>query len=144
MMSKNRILTEAIIISRYCDIILGILQKHNNLSVNKILVFSFLIKRNKFTDKEVYSVKNSKDIMLKCISKLSGAFQDYCNEIEYIFKAIDLLIKNGDLIFEDEEIRYNSKSNKSIYIENKFIEKCINESNKMTDRQFLKEVMHSV
>ena len=144
MMSKNRILTEAIIISRYCDIILGILQKHNNLSINKILVFSFLIKKDKFTEKEVYSVKNTNDIMLKCISKLSGAFQDYCNEVEYILKSIHLLIKSGELIFEGEEIKYNSKSNKVIYRESKFIEKCINESNKMTDKQFLKEVMHSV
>lgn len=143
-MSKNMILAEAVIISRYCDIILGILQKHSNLSVNKILVFSFLIKKNTFTDKEVYSAKNSRDIILKCISKLSGAFEDYCNEIEYILKAIHLLIQNGDLIFENEQIRCTSKSNKSIFVESKFIEKCIIESNKMTDRQFLKEVMHNV
>ncbi|AVQ37750.1 hypothetical protein C7M56_03250 [Clostridium botulinum] len=143
-MSKNRILTEAIIISRYCDIILGILQKHNNLSVNKILVFSFLIKKNRFNDKEVYSINNSKDILLKCISKLSGAFQDYCNEIEYILKAIHLLIQNEDLIIEEEQIKYNCRNNELIYIENKFIEKCIKESYKMTDRQFMKEAMQNV
>lgn len=143
-MSKNKILAEAVIVSRYCDIILGISQRHGNISVNKILVFSFLIKKNTFTDNEVYSVKNSKDIILKCISKLSGAFQDYCNEIEYILKAIHLLIQNGDLIFENEKIKYISKSNKPTLVENKFIEKCIIESNKMTDRQFLKEVMYNV
>lgn len=143
-MSKNKILAEAIMISRYCDIILGILQRHRQLSINKTSIFSFLIKRNRFTDKEIYSVNNSKDILLKCISKLSGAFEDYCNEIEYIFKAIHLLIQNGDLTIEEEQIRYNSKSNISIYAENKFIEKCIKESHKMTDRQFLKEVMHNV
>jgi hypothetical protein len=138
------ILAEAVIISRYCDIILGILQKHSKISVNKVLVFSFLIKKNTFAEKEVYSVKNSRDIILKCISKLSGAFQDYCNEIEYILKAIHLLIQNGDLIFENEHLEYISKNNKSTFVENKFIEKCIVESNKMTDRQFLKEVMHNV
>lgn len=144
MMSKNMRLAEAIIISRYCDIILGVLQKHNNLSVNKILVFSFLIKKNIFIDKEVYNTRNSKDIILKCISKLSGAFQDYCNEIEYIFKAIHLLIKNGDLLIESEILIYNSKNNKSVFIDSRFIDKCINESKKITDRQFLKEVMNNV
>lgn len=143
-MSKNMILAEAIIISRYSDIILGMLQRHKELSINKVLVFSFLIKKNIFNVKEVYSAKNSVDIMLKCISKLSGTFQDYCNEIEYIFKAIHLLIKNGDLMFENQQIRYVSKSNKSTFVVEKFIDKCINESKKMTDRQFLKEVMNNV
>lgn len=143
-MPKNKVLAEAIILSGYCDIILGILQKHKQLSINKTLVFSYLIKKNKFNEKEIYSANNSKDILLKCISKLSGAFEDYCNSIEYIFKAIHLLIQNGDLLIEDDILNYNSKNNKTIYMENNFIAKSINVSGKMTDRQFLKEVIHNV
>ncbi|WP_160693128.1 hypothetical protein [Clostridium sp. C2-6-12] len=143
-MSKNKVLAEAIMLSGYCDIILGILQKHKQLSINKTLVFSYLIKKNKFNEKEIYSANNSKDILLKCISKLSGAFEDYCNSIEYIFKAIHLLIQNGDLLIEDDILNYNSKNNKTIYMENNFIAKSINVSGKMTDRQFLKEVIHNV
>ncbi|MEX0050244.1 hypothetical protein AB2T85_06305 [Clostridium butyricum] len=143
-MPKNKVLAEAIILSGYCDIILGILQKHKQLSINKTLVFSYLIKKNKFNEKEIYSANNSKDILLKCISKLSGAFEDYCNSIEYIFKAIHLLIQNGDLLIEEDILNYNSKNNKTIYMENNFIAKSINVSGKMTDRQFLKEVIHNV
>lgn len=143
-MSKNKVLAEAIILSGYCDIILGILQKHKQLSINKTLVFSYLIKKNKFNNKEIYNTNNSKDILLKCISKLSGAFEDYCNNIEYIFKAIHLLVQNGDLLIEEDKLNYNSKNNKTIYIESNFITKSISESDKMTDRQFLKEVIHNV
>lgn len=143
-MPKNKVLAEAIMLSGYCDIILGILQKHKQLSINKTLVFSYLIKKNKFNEKEIYSANNSKDILLKCISKLSGGFEDYCNSIEYIFKAIHLLIQNGDLLIEDDILNYNSKNNKTIYMENNFIAKSINVSGKMTDRQFLKEVIHNV
>lgn len=143
-MSKNKILAEAIIISGYCDIVLGILQKHEQLSINKLLFFSFIIKKNVFHYKEVYRANNSKDLLLKCISKMSGLFDDYCYEIEYIFKAIHLLISNEDLIIIENAVRYNSEMNKVIYAENTFIEKCINESKQMSDRQFLKEVMHNV
>ncbi|EHI97267.1 hypothetical protein CDLVIII_0532 [Clostridium sp. DL-VIII] len=143
-MPKNKVLAEAIMLSGYCDIILGILQKHKQLSINKTLVFSYLIKKNKFNEKEIYSANNSKDILLKCISKLSGGFEDYCNSIEYIFKAIHLLIQNGDLLIEDDILNYNSKNNTTIYMENNFIAKSINVSGKMTDRQFLKEVIHNV
>ncbi|WP_461612091.1 hypothetical protein [Clostridium sp. Marseille-QA1073] len=143
-MSKNKVLAEAIILSGYCDIILGILQKHGQLSVNKILVFSYIIKKNKFNDKEIYSANNSKDILLKCISQLSGAFEDYCNSIEYILKAIHLLIQNDNLLIEGDQLKYNLKEHNTIYIESNFITKSIRESKKMTDRQFLKEVMHNV
>lgn len=143
-MSKNKVLADAIILSGYCDIILGILQKHGQLSVNKILVFSYIIKKNKFNDKEIYSANNSKDMLLKCISQLSGAFEDYCNSIEYILKAIHLLIQNGNLLIEEDQLKYNLKEHNTIYIESNFITKSIRESKKMTDRQFLKEVMCNV
>lgn len=143
-MSKNKVLAEAIILSGYCDIILGILQKHKQLSINKTLVFSYLIKKNRFKEKEIYSANNSRDILLKCISQLSGAFEDYCNSIEYVLKAIHLLIQSSHLLIDGDQLKYNSKNNDTIYIESNFITKSISESNKMTERQFLKEVMHNV
>lgn len=141
---KNRLLAETIIVSIYCDVVLSILKKHTQLSVNKLVFFSYILKKGKFNEKEIYTAKNSKDLILKCVSILSGNFEDYCNDIEYILKAIHLLIKNGDLIKENDKLIYNSKNNSLIYIENKFIEKCINNSYKITDRQFLKEIIHNV
>lgn len=141
---KNRLLAETIIVSIYCDIVLNILKRHTQLSINKLLFFCYILKKGKFNEKEIYTAKNSKDLILKCISQLSGGFEDYCNDIEYILKAIHLLLRNGDLIKKADKIIYNSKNSSSIYIENKFIEKCINNSNKITDRQFLKEIIHNV
>ena len=141
---KNRLLAETIIVSIYCDIVLSILKRHTQLSVNKLVFFAYILKKGKYNEKEIYTAKNSKDLILKCVSKISGNFEDYCNDIEYILKAIHLLIKNGDLIKKNDKLIYSFKNNSLIYMENKFIEKCINNSYKITDRQFLKEIIHNV
>lgn len=143
-MSKNKLTAETILISMYCDIVLCILKVHKNLSVNKTLVFSYLIKKRKFNERDVFSAKNSTDVVLKCLSQLSGQFEDYCDNIQYIIKAIHILIINKKIQLNETEIFYNCNDGESIFKESNFMNKAINQSKKITERQFLKEVINNV
>ncbi|MEM5643086.1 hypothetical protein AAHB52_20885 [Bacillus toyonensis] len=97
---KNMYELEIIMLSTYCDIVLEILKTHKKLSVNKVMTFSYLIKKNKFMSSNIYNASNKNDLVLKCLSQLSGLFDDYCANIKYIIAAIHLLVENGE-VFED-------------------------------------------
>ena len=77
---------------------------------------------------------------------ISGEYVEYCENINFILKAIHLLISskriglNGCLL---ENIKEQNVE-KSFYQESAFIEKAIEESKKMSDRQFMKEVISNV
>ena len=47
-MQKLELEAEIIQVSIYMNIVLNILKKHGKLSVNKILLFSYLVKKEKF------------------------------------------------------------------------------------------------
>lgn len=137
---------EAIQVSIYCDIISNILNKHKELSINKVLVFSYLIKKSRFIPTGIYNANNTQDIIYKCLSQLAGDYEDYCNNIEFIIKAIHLL-NNKQLVLIKNNILYSPVEtiiNNAIYKESKFLEKAIEASKKMTDKQFMKEVIHNV
>ncbi|SDL24813.1 hypothetical protein [Natronincola ferrireducens] len=137
---------EAIQISIYCDIIIHILKKHKELSISKLLVFSYLIKKERFIPSKVYNGNNTQDIVCKCISLLAGDYDEYCNSIQYIIKAIHLLITDKVLQLRNNHLHCKTdiKVKKTLYDENIFMEKAIEASKNMTDRQFLKEVMYNV
>lgn len=138
--------SEAIQISIYCDIIKQILIKHKELSLTKILVFSYLIKSNNFLLSNVYNANSSQDLINKCLSLLAGKYSEFCESIEYIIKAIHLLkIKN--VIFVDNSIIKAISplgNTRLIYHESGFLEKTIEVSKRMSDKQFMKEVMYNV
>ncbi len=142
-MDKIKLELEIILVAKYCEILKEILKHHKNLSLNKILVFSFLIKKRNFNNKDVYSAKNKHDLVLKSISLLAGAYDDYCREIKYIIEAIDLLIKNNKIFIEEGILCYVETGEK-VKKNNSFINKAIEESKEYSDRQFLKEVIESV
>jgi hypothetical protein len=129
-----------------CDIIEQILKRHKELSVSKMLVFSYLIKRDKFTYRSVYTANNSQDIIYKGLSLLAGDYVGFCDSIEYIIKAIHLLkLKNiigleNNIIIEIS----NTGIGKAVYEESMFLGKVIEASKKMTDKQFMKEVTYNV
>lgn len=137
---------ETIQISIYTNIVLNILQKHKELSLNKMIFFSYLIKKENFRFGKIYSANNKKDIVYKAISLLSGEYIEYCDNIKFILKAIHLLIEkkkielNGHILYWISD----NKSKKSLYQESLFIEKAIEESKKISDRQFMKEVTANV
>lgn len=143
-MQRIEVQAEIVMISSYCDIVLKILSAHRTLSINKMLVFAYLAKKKKFNQSDIYSAHNKHDVVLKCISQLSGLFSDYCENIQYLVKAIHLLISDGKVVVYETELLLPADSQPTGYNEDAFIKKAIEESRKYTDRQFLKEVIHNV
>ncbi|PGR66391.1 hypothetical protein [Bacillus cereus] len=142
-MKKNMYELEIIMLSTYCDIVLEILKTHKRLSVNKVMTFAYLIKKNKFMRSNIYNASNKNDLVLKCLSQLSGLFDDYCANIKYIIAAIHLLVENRE-IFEDSGELVCKEINQVVEEEKSFINLAIKESYKYSDEQFLKEVVRNV
>lgn len=138
--------SEAIQISIYCDIIKQILKRHDELSIAKVLVFSFLIKNGNYLLSNVYNANSSQDLIYKGLSLLAGNYISFCENIEYIFKAIHLLIVKDVVWVENSIIKAISTidSAKLVYQESTFLGKTIEASKRMTDKQFMKEVMYNV
>jgi len=143
-MQRLEVQAEIVMISAYCDIVLKILSTHRTLSINKMLVFAYLIKKKKFNQSDIYSTHNKHDVVLKCISQLSGLFGDYCENIQYLVKAIHILVSDGKVVVHETELLLPTDSQPIEYSENEFIKKAIEESKRYTDRQFLKEVIYNV
>lgn len=143
-MRHNEIKTEILIVSKYCFIIKQILNVHKQLSLNKIIFFSYLIKTRDNYYKPIYNTNTSNDVVIKAISQITGRYNDYCSNIKYIIEAIHLLIQHNDILLHNF-ILINVEN--SIGIKNyndKFIDKAIRESNNFSDRQFLKEILNNV
>jgi len=138
--------SETIQVSIYCDIIKQILKRHKELSISKMLVFSYLIKRDKFAYRSVYTANNSQDIIYKGLSLLAGDYVGFCDSIEYTIKAIHLLKLKNIIGIENNIIIEipNAGIGKAVYEQSMFLEKVIEASKKMTDKQFMKEVTYNV
>lgn len=138
--------TESIQLSIYCNIICQTLQNHEKLSICKIVTFSYLIKQNRFLGGTIYTAGNTQDVIFKGISLLAGDFDGFCNSVPYILKALHLLINKGIVNLEDDILHLTTEKLKldSIYEENNFMKKVIEESKTMTDKQFMKEVTYNV
>jgi len=138
--------SETIQISIYCNIINQILKKHKELSVSKMLVFSYLIKNDNYVPKSIYTANTSQDLIYKGLSLLTGDYMGFCDSVEYIIKAIHLLKSKGLIGLENNIIIEisNTKIGKTVYEESMFLEKVIEASKKMTDKQFMKEVTYNV
>jgi hypothetical protein len=133
---------EIIIVSFYTDLIQNILKEHEKLSVLKILVFSFLMKKQKLTLK-IYNSNNKNNVMLKLLSQLSGEFMHFINDLEFLFKSIDILVKSNkiehfDGILKIKDFEYELKDKKDL------VYKAINESKYYSNEQFMREVLYYV
>lgn len=146
MMRNLKEQAETIQLSIYSNIIYQLLFNHNQLSVCKLLIFSYIIKKNRFLGGNIYTAKNSQDIVFKGISFLTGDFDGFCNSVPYILKALHLLIKKEIVSSENETVYLNVKLQKLdiAYEESNFLKKVIEESKLMSDRQFMKEVTYNV
>lgn len=108
--------SETIQVSIYCDIIKQILKRHKELSVSKMLVFSYLIKRDKFAfeiDDIKYCISRTIEPDINYLYYFEDTEIDpidlrgYKDKLNSIFaRDIDLLknIRN----FTDEELTYRS------------------------------------
>ena len=128
-MQNLKLEAEILQISIYTNIVLNILKKHKELSLNKI-----------------YAANNTKDVVYKAVSMLSGEYIEYCDNIKFILKAIHLLIENKKIELNGYVLCWinDTETRKSLYQESLFIEKAIEESKRMSDRQFMKEVTANV
>lgn len=138
--------SEAIQISIYCDIIKQIINKHKELSLAKILVFSYVIKNDYFLLSNVYNANSSQDLIYKCLSLFAGKYNEFCESIEYIIKAIHLLKIKNVILVDSSIIKAISPlcNTKLVYHKSGFMEKAVEASKKMSDKQFMKEVMYNV
>lgn len=83
-MQKLELEAETIQISIYANIIMNILKKHGELSINKMLLFSYLIKKGRFRLGKIYTANNTQDVVCKAISLISGEYVEYCENIKFI------------------------------------------------------------
>lgn len=85
---------EIVQISIYCDIVMMLLKEHKTLSLIKLPVFSYLTKKENLIQNSVFRTSNTKEIVNKYLSLLSGDLDNFFISYEYILKAIHVLIEN--------------------------------------------------
>lgn len=135
---------EVVQISMYCEIIKNMLLEHRSISVIKAACFSFVIKKRDHLRGSLYRGNNKVDLVLKFLSQVNGLFDDLCDQLPYIFQAIDLLVQDGFCeAHEGELICLATNLTKAMDFDG-FVEAAIQESKSYTDRQFLREVISVV
>lgn len=140
-MRNLKLQVEILQLSSYCEVLKELFRSHQELTLSKTLVYAYLIKKNSLEDFKVYNANNTKDVIDKSLSLLSGD-KFFLVEIEFIIKAIDILIKKHILYFSNGLLTLLKDDYKSVFFDNSaFLNKAIIESEKMSDKQFLKEVL---
>ena len=142
----NSLKFEAYQIGVYCDTVYMILEKHTELSIVKLIFFAYAINKERFFGKRVYDAKNTKNIISKEISIVSGDFIGYANAVPYIIKAIHILSRANKIKIENNIAHLTETDNHYIECnrESKFVYNVIEESKKWSDRRFMREVLHNV
>lgn len=141
----NRLKFEAFQIGVYCDIVLSILDQHKDLSVAKILFFSYLINKNRFFDSEIYNARNKQNILSKAISVINGDFAGFANAVPFIIKALHILSQSNKIYVEKNNVHLidgNCKYSKGK--ESGFVYNAIEVSKSWSDKRFMREVLHNV
>lgn len=114
------------------------------MSIIKAIAISFTIKKRQYLQGSIYKGNNRTDLVLKLLSQASGLFDAMCEQMPYIFQAIDLLVKDGICeVYEGEIICIDTNHPIAVNYD-VFTEAAIQESKSYTDRQFLREVISIV
>jgi len=82
-------------------------------------------------------------LVLKLLSQACGLFDEMCEQMPYIFQAVDLLVKDGICEVYEGEIIYIATDHQTVDYD-AFTEAAIQEGKSYTDRQFLREVISIV
>lgn len=143
-MKQTSIDAEVMQLSVYCDIVVGILKSIEELSINKVMVFAYILKKNRFYKKKVFTANSKVNIVIKALTLLNGLRDDYFYNIEYIVKAIDILVKKEIITVKDDNLLLKDKLYVSKIDIPVFFKHVIEESENFTDRKFLKEVLDNV
>ena len=123
-----------------------LVKQHKDISVVKLIFFTYAINKERFFDKDVYNAKNTQNILNKEISTINGDFVGYANATPYILKAIHILAKADKIRIEDNIVHiFDTKfSYAKCNSESTFVYNVIEESKKWTDKRFMREVLHNV
>jgi len=142
-MNSYGIESEIVITSAYCDIVYSIAVKAEIISVNKAMPFAYLIRYYSDNSDLVYDLKTNRDYVYKALSLLGGQYENYQRDIPRIIEAIDIMIHAGVLIYKDGMISSTNKLKMKQAIFPFFL-KAIIESKKVSERQFMREVIRNV
>lgn len=133
-------------LSIYCDTVYTILKQHRDLSIVKLIFFSYVINKERFFNRCVYNSKHTTDILSKEISTINGDFVGYANITPYIIKAIHVLTQAKKIKIEgniahlmDDEYKCVNRNEES-----KFVFNVIEKSKSWSDKRFMREVLHNV
>ncbi|BCK85325.1 hypothetical protein [Pusillibacter faecalis] len=135
---------EIIQISIYCDIVRNLLLNSKSISVAKIVPFSFVIKKRNYLHGSLYRGNNKSDLVLKFLSQVRGLFDELCEQMPYIFEAIDLLVQDGFCEIHEGELICCDVNQQRTEKYGAFTEAALQESKGYSDRQFLREVISIV
>ena len=137
---------EIIQTSIYCNIITMLIKEHTSLSVNKLIVFSYLVKKESLIQNSIFKASNKKDIVNKYLSMVSGDLNNLFSSYKYILSAIHILLKNEVLKLEGIIISKTNKLDidKFVYHESDLTKKVIEKTKTMSDKQFMREVLSNV
>lgn len=132
-------------VSVYCDTICTILNNHMDMSIVKLYFFAYAINKERFANKNIFSAKNTKDIVSKQISTVNGDFKGYMAALPFIIKAVHILCGAGKMEVINGIAHYNNNYklvNRNT--ESKFVFNSIELSKSWSDKRFMKEVLHNV
>ncbi len=137
---------EAVQISVYLDAAYTILKEHNDMSIIQLSFYTYAINKIRFFEKEIYTAKVKKDVVVKAISVISGDFDGFLNACPFIIKALHIMNKAQIISVEGNYIHLLDKNYKNVNKKrlSNFENKAIMESKRWSDRRFIKEVLHSV
>ena len=137
---------EIVQISIYCDIITMLIKEHKAISLTKLIVFSYLTKKENLIKNCVLRASNTKGIINKYLSLLAGDLENLFASYEYILKAIHILIENEVVELNGIFISRPDKLDDSNFVfeETRFARKAIERAKTLSDKQFMREVLSNV
>ena len=135
---------EIVQLSKYLEIAKKLLLKYRHISIIKLYLFCFYIKKQEGLRINIYTAKNSEDLVLKFLSQISGRFDELCEQLPYYIKSLDILILNNICSLHDGELFCSLPDDACDDTFDQFTHSVIEESKQYSDRQFLKEVISIV
>ena len=81
------------------------------------MLFSYLVKKEKFRLGKVYTAQNTQDLVCKAVSLISGEYIEYCENVKFILKAVHLLFTNSKIKMEGSLLYLSDENDvkKSLY-----------------------------
>lgn len=129
------------ILAKYVDIIQSLVADSNNISILKLIVFSFILKNYNYSH-SIFSSQTRKSLTSLVISLMKNDKNAFFTDVEDILDCLVLLEQN-DLLKVNEGVVINKKC--SVKIGNNSLFKMVINCSKMdSDKFVLREVLNYV